>query len=54
MSDCAVNVREPVKGVSLCDANGGNLRAEAYDNPVPSPEKGRCNDYRLVTEYIVY
>nr|DAH61433.1 MAG TPA: hypothetical protein [Caudoviricetes sp.] len=36
------------------DANGENLRAKAYDNPVPSHRCGRCNDYRFVTEYDDY
>ena len=35
-------------------ANRGRLRANAYDNPVPSFERGRSNDYRFVTEYIAY
>lgn len=25
-----------------------------HDNPVPSLKRGRCNDYRFITEYNVY
>lgn len=54
MSDCAVSAGEPCQGCVLRDANGETLRAQAYDNPVPSLGRGRCNDYRPVTEYGVY
>ena len=39
---------------AYCFANRKTLRAEAYDNPVPSLEIGRCNDYGFVTQYIIY
>lgn len=54
ISDYVVNAREPYQGCACKGANGGHLRAFAYDNPVPSPEMGRCNDYELVTQYSVY
>ena len=38
MSDHAVNAREPYQGCGQKSANGGTLRARAYDNPVPSPK----------------
>lgn len=38
----------------ICDANGETLRAKAYDNTVPSPNVGRCNDYEFVTQYCRY
>lgn len=43
-----------IRGVELYSANGGTLRAKAYDNPVPSLGTGRCNDYEFVTQYNHY
>ena len=55
VSDYAVSAGEPYQGCVCCaDANGGTLRVNTYDNPVPSLERGRCNDYRFVTEYNGY
>lgn len=55
MSDHVMSERERYQRCEAKSlANGGTLRAKAYDNPVPSPEWGRCNDYRFVTEYGVY
>ena len=35
-------------------ANGGSLNEQSHGYPVPSPEMGRSNDYRFVTEYGTY
>ena len=35
-------------------ANRGNLNKKLHGYPVPSLERGRSNDYRLVTEYGIY